>query len=301
MVETELWPNFLRICRERGVRTLMVNGRISPRSFRGYRLTRFFWRPLLNGLADVGVISGTDASRLVEMGLKQHRVHVLGNAKYDGLAANASPLLQEEMARKLRLAGGEDVLVAGSTHEGEEEIVLETYCRLLEERPECKLILVPRHIERAQAVLSLVRGAGFADVITMSEIRGGRMRKDERVVLVDVIGELFKLYSLATAVFCGGSLVPRGGQNILEPAAWGKVVFYGPSMEDFLEERALLEEAGAGTTVRNGEELYQGIQRALADPEDRERRGVRGREVVIANMGAAERYAAMIRIQLEKK
>lgn len=301
MVETELWPNFLRICRERGVRILMVNGRISPRSFRGYRRTRFFWRPLLQAVADVGVISRTDARRLVEMGLPEDRVHVLGNAKYDGLAASASPLLQEETARRLNLAADEDVLVAGSTHEGEEQVVLETYRRLLGERPGCKLILVPRHVERAQAVLSLVRAAGFEDVITMSEIQGGRTRTGERVVLVDVIGELFKLYSLATAVYCGGSLVPRGGQNILEPAAWGKVVFYGPSMEDFLEERALLEEAGAGATVGNAEELFQGIRQVMADPEDRARRGGRGREVVIANMGAAERYAAMIRIQLEKK
>jgi len=301
MVETELWPNFLRICRERGVRILMVNGRISPRSFRGYRLTRFFWRPLLNTIADVGVISGTDARRLVELGLKEERIHVLGNAKYDGLAANASPVLHEETARKLNIGGEEAVLVAGSTHEGEEAIVLETYRRLLESRPGFKLILVPRHIERAQAVLSLVRSAGFEDVITLTDIQGGHPRKAERVVLVDVIGELFKLYSVASLVYCGGSLVPKGGQNILEPAAWGKVVFYGPSMEDFLEERALLEEAGAGVTVRDGEELFQGIRKILSDPEDLARRGSRGRDMVIANMGAAERYAAMVRIQLEKK
>ncbi len=301
MVETELWPNFLRICRDKGVRALMVNGRLSPRSFRGYRLTRFFWKPLLNTIADVGVISATDSRRLVELGMPAERVHVLGNAKYDGLAANASPMLYEETIRKLNFSGSEEVLVAGSTHEGEEAVVLETYRRLLENRPGFRLILVPRHVERAQAVLSLVRSAGFDDVITLSEIQAGRQRQAERVVLVDVIGELFKLYSVATIVYCGGSLVPKGGQNILEPAAWGKVVFYGPSMEDFLEEKALMEEAGAGLTVKNGNDLYEGIVRLLDDPEDRTRRGGRGRDTVIANMGAARRYAAMVRIQLEKK
>ncbi|NPU86041.1 MAG: 3-deoxy-D-manno-octulosonic acid transferase [Syntrophaceae bacterium] len=301
MVETELWPNFLRICRERGIRTLMVNGRLSPRSFRGYRLSRFFWKPLLDAVADVGVISATDARRLVELGLPKERVHVLGNAKYDGLAANASPVLHRETVRKLNLNGSEKVLVAGSTHEGEETVVLETYRRLLMDHPDFTLILVPRHIERAQAVLSMVRAAGFEDVITFSEIQAGRSRQAERIVLVDVIGELFKLYSVATIVFCGGSLVPKGGQNILEPAAWGKVVFYGPSMDDFLEERKLLEETGAGVTVRSGDELLKGISGLLAHPEDMARRGGRGRDAVIANMGAAERYAAMIRIQLEKK
>ncbi len=301
MVETELWPNFLRICRERRVRTLMVNGRLSPRSFRGYRLTRFFWKPLLNDIADVGVISATDASRLVELGLPGERVHVLGNAKYDGLAANASPVLHGETLQKLNFTGSEEVLVAGSTHEGEESIILSCFRRLLEIHPDFMLILVPRHIERAQAVLSLVHSAGFEDVITLSEIQKGRSRQTERIVLVDVIGELFKLYSVATVVYCGGSLVPKGGQNILEPAAWGKVVFYGPSMDDFLEERLLLEESGAGMTVNNGEDLFEGIVRLLDHPEDRARRGGRGRDTVIANMGAAQRYAAMVRIQVEKK
>jgi 3-deoxy-D-manno-octulosonic-acid transferase len=233
--------------------------------------------------------------------MPEERVHVLGNAKYDGLAANASPMLYEETVRKLNFNGSEEVMVAGSTHEGEEEVVLETYRRLLEKYPDFRLILVPRHIERVQAVLSLVRSAGFDDVITLSEIQAGRQRQAERVELVDVIGELFKLYSVATVVYCGGSLVPKGGQNILEPAAWGKVVFYGPSMEDFLEEKSLMEEAGAGLTVENGNDLYEGIVRLLDDPEDRTRRGGRGRETVIANMGAARRYAAMVRIQLEKK
>ena len=136
--------------------------------------------------------------------------------------------------------------------------------------------------------------AGFADVIRMSEIRTGRSRRGERVVLVDVIGELFKVYSLATIVFCGGSLVPKGGQNLLEAAAWGKVVFHGPFMDDFRDERALLEEAGAGITIRDGEDLYAGIRGLLDDPDLLRRKGEAGRRAVAANRGAAVRYADLI-------
>jgi len=156
------------------------------------------------------------------------------------------------------------------------------------------LILIPRHIERSAACVELIRQAGFSDCLTMSEILTGRRRQEERVILVDVIGELFKLYSLATVVFCGGSLVPKGGQNIIEAAAWGKVVFHGPYMEDFRDERILLEEAGAGITVRSKEELFAGIWDLLERSDILRTRGEAGRQAVAANKGAAERYAALI-------
>jgi 3-deoxy-D-manno-octulosonic-acid transferase len=123
---------------------------------------------------------------------------------------------------------------------------------------------------------------------------GGQARRGERVIVVDVIGELFKVYSLATVVYCGGSLVPRGGQNILEAAAWGKVIFYGPSMEDFSQEAALLEDAGAGRRIADEQALLEGIRKVIADPQDLQARGQRGQAVVRANMGAAARYAEMI-------
>jgi 3-deoxy-D-manno-octulosonic-acid transferase len=293
-VETELWPNFIGICRERGTRIVMANGRISPRSFRRYRATRFFWKGPLSAVAEAGVISATDAERLAAIGLAAERIHVLGNAKYDGLAARVSPAVEREIAGILGIAPGEGVLVAGSTHEGEETVILDVYRKLLEIRPDFKLIIIPRHIERGGAVAQMVRQGGFADCILMSEIRAGRSRRQERVILVDVIGELFKVYSLATVVFCGGSLVPKGGQNILEAAAWGKVVFHGPSMDDFRDERALLAEAGAGITILNGGELFTGMRDLLENPDLLRQRGEAGRRAVAANKGAAERYARLI-------
>ncbi|HRT70029.1 MAG TPA: hypothetical protein P5308_01590, partial [Syntrophales bacterium] len=141
----------------------------------------------------------------------------------------------------------------------------------------------------------------FEDVLSMSDIKRGQMPRGERVIVVDVIGELFKVYSLAAAVFCGGSLVPRGGQNILEAAAWGKLVFYGPSMDDFREEKALLEGVGAGITVEDEEGLYAGIVSMLSSPEKLTKSGAAGKRVVAANKGASMRYAALIEDIIAKR
>jgi len=297
-VETELWPNFIAACHALKVRVVMVNGRISPRSYKRYRQTRFFWRHVLKHIDQVGVISETDRRRIVDMGLSSPKVQVHGNAKYDGLAANTSPLLQEEIAAKLHLPPDQKIWVVGSTHEGEEAIVLSVYKRLLLSFPDLKLILAPRHIERRERVLSLIREAGFSGVIAMSDIQRGKIPQGESIILIDVIGELFRVYSLATVVYCGGSLVPKGGQNILEAAAWGKVVLYGPSMEDFQNEKILLEEVGAGICVTDGDSLHEQISALLRTPESLHIRGEKGREVVMANMGAAKRYETMIRQHL---
>jgi 3-deoxy-D-manno-octulosonic-acid transferase len=224
IVETELWPNFIRCCQSHGVKIVMTNGRLSPRSFRKYALTRFFWKGILDAVDEVGVISETDGQRFLSLGAPESRLHVFGNAKYDSLAAKASPSVQEEISLRLNIKPGERVFVAGSTHEGEDAIILGVYGELLKTWPDFNLIIVPRHVERAQAVLSLAREAGFEDTISITEIARGRKRRDERIIVIDAIGELFKAYSLATVVFCGGSIVPKGGQNILEAAAWGKVV-----------------------------------------------------------------------------
>jgi 3-deoxy-D-manno-octulosonic-acid transferase len=294
LVETELWPNFLASCRRRGVGVVMVNGRISPRSFGKYRSSRFFWRQVLRNIDQAGMITQMDADRFQQIGMDTQKIQVLGNAKYDALAAVASPEVRGDIARRFRIDPEERFLVAGSTHPGEEEILIRVYLALFKQDPGFRLILVPRHIERTNAVLDLLRQRGLNDIITVSRMLGGQARRGERVIVVDVIGELFKVYSLATVVYCGGSLVPRGGQNILEAAAWGKVIFYGPSMEDFSQEAALLEDAGAGRRIADEQALLEGIRKVIADPQDLQARGQRGQAVVRANMGAAARYAEMI-------
>jgi 3-deoxy-D-manno-octulosonic-acid transferase len=240
------------------------------------------------------MISRVDAERLKDIGMDCAKIKVMGNAKYDGLASLAASALREEIARRFNAREDERFFVAGSTHEGEEKIIIDVYQELLKRYTDFKLIIVPRHIERTKDVLGLLRQVNFNDIITLSDINNGRQREDERIIVVDVIGELFKIYSLAAIVYCGGSLVSKGGQNILEAAAWGKVIFYGPSMEDFSAEKALLEDAGCGVTIRNTEELLQGIFQALENPEELRSRGERGKAVVLANIGAAARYADLI-------
>jgi 3-deoxy-D-manno-octulosonic-acid transferase len=297
-VETEIWPNFMHICKKRDVRIAMVNGRVSPRSFARYKATRFFWRRLLCLIDAIGAISENDARRLEVMGAK--RVRVLGNAKYDSFASKADKSLLGDMRNRLNIPEGSKVLVAGSTHEGEEDVVLKVYRGLKRKYEDMILVMVPRHVERARDVLAMVEKEGNR-CISMSEINGGKKRLNENVVIVDVIGELFCAYGLATFVFCGGSLVPKGGQNILEPAAWGKVVFYGPFMDDFPDEKEALESSGAGITVTNGEELLEGMLNLMKDPDELYRRGREGREIVAANAGASKRYADMIKEVLKRQ
>jgi len=294
MVETELWPNFLKACRVRHIKTVMVNGRISPRSFRKYKLTKFFWKRLLADVSAAGMIAPIDAERIISIGMAAEKIKILGNAKYDALAALASPQMREEIDRLFKVQKNERFFVAGSTHAGEEEVVIEVYLELIKNYPDFKLIIVPRHIERAKAVLELLHKNNLHDFVTFTEMKNGKDRRNQRVIVVDTIGVLFKVYALATIVYCGGSLVPKGGQNILEAAAWGKVIFYGPSMEDFSAEADLLEKAGAGTTIRNAGELLYGIRTALENPAEREQRAARGKAIVAANMGAAVRYAELI-------
>ncbi|MBN1662612.1 MAG: 3-deoxy-D-manno-octulosonic acid transferase [Deltaproteobacteria bacterium] len=301
MIETELWPNFIRACHKRSVKIVLVNGRISPRSFRRYAMTRFFWMPVLDKIDVAGVISDTDARRLIDLGLSPSRIHVFGNAKYDSFAAKASPDLQKMISEKLDIRTGEKVLVAGSTHDGEEQVILSVYKKLLNVYPDFKLISVPRHPERAQAVAVMAQKEGLEDIIMMSEINGGKRRTTEKVIIVDVIGELFRIYSLAAMVYCGGSLVPKGGQNILEPAAWGKVVFFGPHMEDFQDEKTLLEASGAGITIRDGNELFERMVRLIQDQTVLAALEEKGREVIIANKGAAEKYTGLIMQSLSHK
>jgi 3-deoxy-D-manno-octulosonic-acid transferase len=292
LTETELWPNVLRHCMKRRIPVVMVNGRISPRSFRRYSRTSFFWKEVLSSVFGIGVISEVDAQRIRAIGADAQKVRVMGNAKYDILASRVSGEVWSKKAAQLGMKPDSKVLVAGSTHEGEEAVVLEVYGELLREWPDLRLIIVPRHPERGKDVRDLATREGHSCIL-MSDIRAGK-RPDREVVVVDVIGELFSLYSLASVVYCGGSLVPKGGQNILEPAAWGKVVFYGPSMEDFLNEKALLEEAGAGIPVRNAGELLEGMKKMLSDPEALRRCGMEGQRRVMSSRGAAERYAEMI-------
>lgn len=299
VAETEIWPNFLRIVKKEGANTMLANGRISERSFQRYRKTRFFWMSVLDHFDVLSMIRVQDGERIIAMGANPVKVFVNGNCKFDQAAFSAEPIHREEMKKILNVEEGNKVLIAASTHEGEEEILLRVYLRIREKYPEVLLFLVPRHVERADRVEKLCGRYGMKDVVRRSQI-DSQGRRGARIVLWDIFGELFKLYSLGTVVFCGGSLTPRRGQNILEPAAWGKVVLYGPSMEDFADARQLLESVGGGIGVRNESELFHWCLHLLDHPQEGRNRGEAGKEIVFAQRGAARRNLELARRLLSR-
>ncbi|NWF57131.1 MAG: 3-deoxy-D-manno-octulosonic acid transferase [Syntrophaceae bacterium] len=292
--ETELWPNFLRIAKEEGAKNVLVNGRISDRSFRRYRKVRFFFTAVLDNLDALSMIRVQDGERIITMGANPVHVSVNGNCKFDQAASQAIPVHREEMREIAGLRPQDRVLVAGSTHEGEEEAVLNAFLRLVQTDPEALLILAPRHIDRADRVVKLLEGHGIQRWVRRSRLPG-EGGKRARVILWDTFGELSKVYSLATLVFCGGSLVSKRGQNILEPAAWGKVVLYGPSMEDFRDAHEFLSGVGAGIMIRNGEELAERCLYFWNHPRELKERGEAGKEALLAQRGATQRNLELIR------
>ena len=194
---------------------------------------------------------------------------------------------------RLQLPEGRPVIVAGSTRGGEEAVLLAVYNRLKISFPDLILILVPRHINRCPEIENLFQTQGISYQL-YSRIISTEERPREAVILVDRIGDLFALYSVATLVFCGASLVPKGGQNIFEPAAWGKLVFYGPHMDDFKDARRPLEEVGAGIMVRDQEELERQMAYYLEHPEERVSRGEAGREILKSQTGLTKKAAEII-------
>ena len=294
--ETEIWPNFLYYAKKMGVKTMLVNGRISRRSIGKYYRARFFFRKVLHNFDCLSMASEIDSERIKMIGAPEERVFISGNSKFDTLSSGTSPVYEKEMRRKLNI-GDENVFIAASIHPGEDELIISSYKRLLQEFPELILIIVPRHIERTSDIEKVLKSRGFNSYYLYSE-KSPRERT-KPVIIVNTIGELFKIYSVGTIVFCGGSLVPKGGQNILEPAAWGKVVLYGPSMEDFLEGKKLLEDAGAGFVVRSVNEIVNISKKLLENPEERKLRGEAGREAILKRGGAALKNADLVKYLIE--
>jgi 3-deoxy-D-manno-octulosonic-acid transferase len=299
LAETELWPNFLRVVKEEGAKSLLVNGRISDRSYERYRKVRFFFTAVLDHFDALSMIRVQDGERIISMGANPVQVFVNGNCKFDQAAALADPRLQGEMRRLVGIRADDRVFVAGSTHEGEEEVVIRAFLRLRKSFPELVLLLAPRHVDRCERVEKILERNGIRHWVRRSRL-DGEGRKNAPVVLWDTFGELFKIYSLGTLVFCGGSLVSKRGQNILEPAAWGKVALYGPSMEDFLDAHGLLSSVGAGIMVRNEEELTERCLYLLNHSREREEKGEAGREALLAQRGATQRNLELVRKLLKR-
>jgi 3-deoxy-D-manno-octulosonic-acid transferase len=292
-LETEIWPAWITEAHRMGIKTALINGRISARSIRGYLKFRPFFRRVLSNVDAFSMISAGDSTRIRAMGADPHKIEINGNAKYDLLASLADPAMATQMQKIMNLKSTSPVFVAGSTRGGEEAMVLDAYQKISKEFPDTVLIIAPRHIERTAEIRSLFERRGFRYQLR-SEIDGTASKRTEQVVIINTFGELFKFYSISTVVFCGASLVPLGGQNPLEAAVWGKVVFYGPSMENFLDAKAILGEVGAGITVSSPEVLAEKVIWFLRHPDSLKALGARSREAVIGNQKAANKHASVI-------
>ncbi len=318
-LESELWPNFLTLAHARGVRLALVNARLSDRSFRRYgRFPR-----LAAGFFDLfGVIaagSAQDYERLRRLGVDPGKLHLTGNLKVDRLLAawqgsqgagenfppplpcpagpdqvpeSAAQAPARPFARELQ-TGEAPVFLAASTHAGEEEVVLEAFLRLLAPYPALILLLAPRHPERAPAVEALAAARKLA-CQRFSRLKSGQESRQAPVVLVDTIGDLFRLYGAADVAFVGGSLIPHGGQNILEPAVWGLAPLCGPHLGNFRWAREILETAGALTIVTDAASLAAAAQNLLDHPTRRRQLGARAQQSLQPHQGAAARQAELV-------
>ena len=295
MMETEIWPNLLRVCLARGVKTVLINGRISSRSYPRYRLVRpFFGRVLAN--VDRFCMQGEEsARRLVDLGADPARVSVTGSLKFDSLEMPTPVSHGKPRARVLRfflLSPHRVVIVAGSTVRREESAVVRAFARLKTTMPGALLILAPREPERFGEVERLAHEAGFVTARRSDLPIDAEPRAD--IIVLDTIGELAQLYQLATVVFVGGSLVDYGGHNILEPAIFGKPILFGPYMQNFREIADTFVANDAAVQVQSDRELEELMLTLVADPVRRGRLGAAARALVEANRGAKDKTLAVI-------
>lgn len=286
LTECEFWPNLISMARRRGIPVMLINGRLSNRSFRGYRRCRWLFRPVLRLIDRLCVQSQQDMDRFLALGVDGARIQVTGSAKYD--VALQAPGSVEAGAAILAEAGigpGDPILLGGSTWAGEEDILLDMMARLREHHPGLKLVLVPRHAERRDEVVEAIRRMGLAFV---QRSKGGAVQGGTRpdVLLADTTGELRHLYTVATVIFVGKSLTQHGGQNPIEPAACAKPILVGPNMENFEDVMREFRGADAVLQVADASALERCVLNLLDDEDGRRRLGERASGVVQRNRGS---------------
>lgn len=319
-LESEIWPGFLSLAHRRGVALALMNARLSDRSFRRYLRFQRYVIDILNLFEVIAPGSQEDYQRWLRLGVSPAKLCLTGNLKVDALLArrevfqappcpsgcppeSGNPLVAGAKPGALReLLGLSDspVLLAASTHPGEEEVVLAAYHTLRVPYPSLVLVLAPRHPERVPKLAELCAQQGLGFQLWLALKAGIELRR-QPVVLVDTVGDLFELYGAADVAFVGGSLVPRGGQNILEPATWGLPPIHGPHLENFRWAEEILRDAGVSLVVRDGASLAQMVGHLLEHPEERRRLGDAARRALMKHRGAAARQAELIVALAEMK
>lgn len=309
ILETELWPNFLRQCRKLRVATVIANGRISPRSFARYKRIRSFIEQVINDTTLLIMQSEADAERARALGADPARVRVCGNLKYDipgagGQGSKISDNIHDELDDQFALSESLRLIVAGSTAPGEEKILLDTLkqARTHKGLEDARLLIAPRHPERFNEVAGLIAQSGFK-LARRSQARSRSEARESDVILLDTIGELAAVYRFAAVVFVGGSLVPRGGHNIIEPAAYAKPIIVGPHtynfrqiVSDFACADALVQVSSTGADARDN--FAREVIRLLSDREAAQSVGERAKDILLKNRGATDCTVTIIKTVL---
>ncbi|HZX36672.1 MAG TPA: 3-deoxy-D-manno-octulosonic acid transferase [Thermodesulfobacteriota bacterium] len=283
-VEKEFWPNLLMTLDENSVPVIVVNGVLSERSAKGYKKLAFLFGRAFGSISFFCAMTKQDAVRAAALGIKENRIAVSGNLKFDTRPPELSPVAKDSIRKSLGISGSVPVIVAGSTHRGEEDILLAAFGRLKKEFLGLKLVLAPRHPERFDEVEAAVIKKGFSCRRKKKDMGKG---PEADVALLDTIGELASVYSISTIAFVGGTLVPIGGHNLLEPAFFGIPVVYGPHLQNCLQMAEALEAGGASARV-SAESVEREFGRLLQDESLRAKMGSAGKRVVKSNRGAIE-------------
>lgn len=295
IVETEIWPHFTAQAKRLNIPLVLVNGRISDRSFPRYRLFRSLLTPVLNGFSAFCMQSQLDAERIIQLGASRFAVENTGNLKFDHDLPEVDEFEVSRLKQHYRLPQAPQILVAGSTHAGEEAPLLDVYEKLVQQQHNLLLILVPRHPERCSDVEALLQKHQLSYRRRSQLSATSPLFKAGDVLLVDTLGEVLSVYAVAQLVFVGGSLVPTGGHNLLEAALLGKPVLFGPYIHNFREISTKLIQAEAGLMVADSAELFTKVHALLHDPTRCQTMGQNGRCLIAANAGATERTMQRIK------
>lgn len=296
IIETEIWPNLIHRTAKKGIPVVFLNGRISDRSYHRYIRVKPFLKHLFSDAAAFGMRSERDAAKVINLGATRHRVRVMGNLKFE----SAHQLLSSEPIKRAELGLRESdfVIVAGSTFPGEEEALLNVYSRLRDNHPELRLVLVPRHPERFEEAAKAIESAGFPIGRRSEGIPQAEEYTEDAVILIDVMGELKRIYRIADATFIGKSLgltpAGKGGQNPLEAAAWSKPILCGPHMANFQDVFEDICRAGGMDVVETEVELELGIENLILDAEIRTQMGQAAFSVIEQSLGAADRCLELL-------
>jgi len=294
IVETEIWPNLVRLAKRRDIPVALVNGRLSDRSFPRYRMARWVTRVVMDQFSAFCMQSSQDGQRIGLIGAPQEKITVTGNLKFDMKVDPLGEIEAQKFQEEFRIPDGVPLWVCGSTHEGEEEALLRVFAHLRSSWPQLILVLVPRHPNRCRGVAEMIRSHGFSCRLRSELGLLAPFLPPGSILLVDTMGDLVKLYSLADVVFVGGSLTPVGGHNLLEASSVGKAVLFGPYMNNFKEIARLVLKAQGGLSIVNEGDLHENVDRLLGDEVLRRQMGKNGYHLLAENQGATRKTMAIL-------